>query len=255
MNDNGAAMLRKVPKKDEVEAWAGYGGLALVGAVICALGGVDVRFTIGFAAAGAVSFIAWFLRGKRLADETTRLRQLAIGQKQQAEYAKRQAELREHGSGLVLRAAELCAAVADRAWAADSALNRAEIDFADRAFAPFWDAVEEAANALAYIDEAVQEISEACSRYWDDARQLDAPLPPFVVSTAILPDITGIVERMRGAVHVAQRDFQFATIYEQRKTNELLVTGFGTLAWAIAEMGNRLEKSFAGLGKALGRTR
>jgi hypothetical protein len=48
---------------------------------------------------------------------------------------------------------------------------------------------------------------------------------------------------LRSIVRVAQKNFQFATIYEQRKTNQLLIGGFSTLAQAINDLGSRLESS------------
>lgn len=41
---------------------------------------------------------------------------------------------------------------------------------------------------------------------------------------------------MKAIVQTAQRNFQFATIYEQRKTNQILVAGFTNLAQALDRM-------------------
>jgi hypothetical protein len=49
-------------------------------------------------------------------------------------------------------------------------------------------------------------------------------------------------------VRKAQSDFQFATIYEQRKTNQLLVAGFTNLAQALDGMGQRIASSIDDLG-------
>ena len=56
---------------------------------------------------------------------------------------------------------------------------------------------------------------------------------------------------MHRIVRQAQKDFQFWTIFEQRKTNQLLVVGFGSLASAIAEMGSQIEMSLYELDLAL----
>src|SRR5206468_312018 len=55
-------------------------------------------------------------------------------------------------------------------------------------------------------------------------------------------------DRLKAVVRKAQRNIQFATIYEQRKTNKLLVAGFQHLAQAIDGMGHRITSSINGLG-------
>jgi hypothetical protein len=52
-------------------------------------------------------------------------------------------------------------------------------------------------------------------------------------------------------VRAAQRDFEFATIFEQRKTNRLLVAGFSTLGQAMGELASRFEASLSELATSL----
>ena len=47
---------------------------------------------------------------------------------------------------------------------AERHLNQAEVDFADGAFAPFWDSIEEAAKTLGHFDEGVRSINDNSSR-------------------------------------------------------------------------------------------
>jgi molecular chaperone GrpE (heat shock protein) len=48
---------------------------------------------------------------------------------------------------------------------------------------------------------------------------------------------------MTQVVGVAQRDFEFSVIYEQRKTNQILVAGFKSLAQALDQMTWRITSS------------
>jgi hypothetical protein len=48
---------------------------------------------------------------------------------------------------------------------AEEWLNQAEVDFADGAFAPFWDSIEKAAYTLAYIDKDIRQINYNSSYY------------------------------------------------------------------------------------------
>ena len=77
--------------------------------------------------------------------------------------------------------------------------------------------------------------------YTEEAPKLETPPPPFQLGLQTLPDASHTANRMRAVVRRAQKDFHFATIYEQRKTNQLLVAGFSSLGQAINELGDRLD--------------
>jgi methyl-accepting chemotaxis protein len=57
---------------------------------------------------------------------------------------------------------------------------------------------------------------------------------------------------MQAIVRKAQRNFQFAMIYEQRKTNEILVEGFTDLAEALAGMTSQITTSINELASSVG---
>jgi len=193
-----------------------------------------------------------YMTRKRMREaEWRRHRRFIAREEAKAEHEKQQIELRKNAVWLVSTAGKLRRFSSGHARSADAALDRAEVEFTERAFAPFWDAVESAVNDLAQIDEAIRGICEKYTSYQADVGKLDSPPPAFDVETASLPSETGIAERMHRIVRQAQKDFQFSTIFEQRKTNQLLVCGFGTLASAIDEMGSRLEMSLFELGWAL----
>ena len=56
---------------------------------------------------------------------------------------------------------------------------------------------------------------------------------------------------MRSIVRQAQKDFHFATIFEQRRTNGILVAGFANLGSAIEDMGSRIDGSIKTLTQTL----
>lgn len=60
-------------------------------------------------------------------------------------------------------------------------------------------------------------------------------------------DTAVTAERMKAIVRKAQRSFQFATIYEQRKTNQILIAGFTNLAEALDQMAYRITDSIDNL--------
>jgi len=207
------------------------------------------RVALGvFGTLAVIIIIATVIR--MLYERRAAARQAGIARELARAEAKRLQEvLRQEANQIISATQSQCQEINREAWAADAALDRAQAEFAERAFAPYWDAVEVCVNCLARIDTAVQEIDAARARFTDVASKLETPPPAFTVSFSDLPDVMGIAERMHSVVRLAQKDFEFATIFEQRKTNRLLVSGFGTLAWAVAEMGVRLQKSISRLGR------
>ncbi|MDB4914695.1 MAG: hypothetical protein JWM95_2339 [Gemmatimonadetes bacterium] len=133
-------------------------------------------------------------------------------------------------------------------------LDQAEADFAEGAFAPFWDSVERAANTLGGFDERVRQIGNNASRYGELVKQFKSTPPRFPLAPEAVAKLsigTATAERMKSIVRYAQRNFQFATIYEQRKTNQLLVAGFTGLAQALEQMTFRITSSIGYLSHSV----
>lgn len=127
--------------------------------------------------------------------------------------------------------------------AAESDLATADRDFADGAFAPFWDSIERAANNLSRFDQTTHQLASQVNQYSNSLRDREHTFPHFPVDLPSLPDPTHATDRMRAIVRKAQCNFQFATIYEQRKTNNILKHGFMSLSAAISELGDTVRNS------------
>ena len=134
---------------------------------------------------------------------------------------------------------------------ADLHLERAEHEFGDGAFAPFWDEVEHATNKLAAFHEAIRSVSNNANDYEQSASKLTINIPKFTLPEGELPDARPVAERLTQIVRSAQRNFQFSTIYEQRKTNQLLYAGFGTLGMAISSIGDSISLSLDELSRSV----
>jgi uncharacterized protein YfcZ (UPF0381/DUF406 family) len=122
---------------------------------------------------------------------------------------------------------------------AEKELDQAEVDFADGAFAPFWDSIENAAKYLAHFNEGIQRIKSNATYYTElIGKYRDTP-PQFPLARQSIEKLgvgKATAERMQAIVRKAQCNFQFAMIYEQRKTNKILIAGFTDLAQALEEM-------------------
>lgn len=129
-------------------------------------------------------------------------------------------------------------------------LDQAAVDFQDRAFAPFWDAIEKAVSSLGQIDQDVQLIAKNAAEHKTMSGQYDGETPSFPINPHTVEGIKAtapFVERLRALVRKAQTDFEFATIYEQRKTNRVLAAGFFSLGQALDGMGHQISSSLATL--------
>lgn len=133
---------------------------------------------------------------------------------------------------------ELAAIAAEAA----AQLRHAESEFEDHAYAPFWDAIESTVSILGKYDSALASVRGAAERLDSTARQLGSPVSSKALVTT-LPDVVQPAHDLRTLVRRAQRDFQFAQIFEVRRTNAILVAGFQTLTTAIDGLGSRLESA------------
>jgi len=137
---------------------------------------------------------------------------------------------------------------------AEEILDQAEIDLKDGAFSPFWDSVERATTHLASFDSGLRTITTNSKQHRDTASILisaggtsPSRFPVVLNSTENVRLARASATRLMTLVRQAQRNFHFATIYEQRRTNQILVAGFTQLGEAIALLGERLEISITAL--------
>jgi hypothetical protein len=164
-----------------------------------------------------------------------------------------EAELRsvKHLSWLHSNAQKVFAEIQASIRSAERHLENAEEEFAESAFAPFWDEIEQATNKLAAYQHGIERIHRISVEYQSEADKMPARLRPYNLPVRELPDGRPAAGRLASIVRKAQKNFHFAMIYEQRKTNQILVDGFGTLALAIYEIGDTISSSLSNLSNSL----
>jgi hypothetical protein len=137
---------------------------------------------------------------------------------------------------------------------AEALLDKAESEFAEGLFSPFWEAVEQALRRIASASSSMEHMASLARQHATAVQEFEGPKNPFPVdancSTALVVS-KKTEERLRAIVRSAQKNFQFATIYEQRRTSNVLIQGFSTLASAIDGMQSRLENALEGLNGAV----
>jgi hypothetical protein len=133
----------------------------------------------------------------------------------------------------------------------DGWLDKAEEEYEANAFAPFWDAVEEAAIWLGYFNDDANEIAKNANNYYQNLNGVKHTFPVFPIRLQTIPDASPQIERLRRVVRMGQTNFQFANIWEHRKTREVMIAGFCTLNEVIYHLGSRIEDSISSLKESI----
>ena len=142
---------------------------------------------------------------------------------------------------------------------AELALNRAEEEFEEGYFSPFWEAIEEATDCLREFDERIHRITGLYQSFKLVAPKLGDAAPAFTIQSELIPDPNPTHERLRQLYRKAQKIASFAQIYEQRRqvteqrrTNALLKAGFASLGDAIHQIGSRINDALDELRRDVG---
>jgi gas vesicle protein len=125
--------------------------------------------------------------------------------------------------------------------------------FSQRAFSPFWDQIEQALKLLDSFNEQISQVNREAMDYYDLLRGHEHTFPEFPVKSESLPNASGATEKLQTIIAFAQRDFQFATIFEQRRTTETMYRGFRNLQEAVSDLLMHIESSTSALKASLQR--
>lgn len=130
-------------------------------------------------------------------------------------------------------------------------LIKAESEYESNAFAPFWDAVEDAAQCLAVFNDKAKELSENADQYYRKLDDRKHTFPVFPVQLRTIPDASEEVKELRRIVRMGQTNYQFANIWEHRRTREVLIAGFRTLGEVVNNLGATIEGSIYDLRRSV----
>jgi len=130
-------------------------------------------------------------------------------------------------------------------------LKNAEAEFAANAYGPFWDAVENAALHLSQFNGKTNQLSRNAGKYYKNLNARKHTFPAFPVRSTNLPDASPVINDLRRVVRMGQTNFQFANIWEHRRTREVLIAGFQTLGEAVNNLGSVLDNSIYNLQQSV----
>ena len=213
---------------------------------------------------GTPLYYSWYFQGKETEEEFQRKQaalvaeaerrkseQVAEEARRKSEYVRNQALLRIQLAKLSSSAISALRSIRNSIASANRALDKAEAEYSEGVFAPFWDAVETELGFLTQYDESVRMIAESTTHFAESSKRLESQPPTFIPESSTIPDATAIVVRLKAIVRRAQKIPDFAKIYEMRRTNSLLVAGFANLGSALVNMGFRIQDSIDVLAQTL----
>jgi hypothetical protein len=124
-------------------------------------------------------------------------------------------------------------------------------EYSSNAFAPFWDAIEDAAKEIAAFNSKTDELSRKADEYYGKLNGREHSFPVFPIQKGTIIDATPLVDEFRKVVRMGQTNFQFANIWEHRRTREVLIAGFRTLGEAVNNVGSTIKDSTSNLEKSI----
>jgi hypothetical protein len=130
-------------------------------------------------------------------------------------------------------------------------LQNAEYEFNSNAYAPFWDAVEGAAQHLAALNDKAQQLSQNANSYYRSLQGQNHTFPAFPVQRHSIPDASAVLADLRRIVRQGQTNYEFANIWEHRRTREVLIAGFRTLGDAVNNLGGTIELAISNLQQSV----
>jgi hypothetical protein len=104
-------------------------------------------------------------------------------------------------------------------------IGRATEEFEAKAFSSFWDTVEQAGNITWKAKELLDELQKIKQSYSDALLGYQNTFPEIPYEAENLPELSGLLSQLRSAMRKAECSFEFAMIYEQRRTQNVLKDG------------------------------
>lgn len=168
--------------------------------------------------------------------------------KDQARYAD---ERTKQARALLDVSRKASAAIVTNLQNASGWLRNAEQEFEARAFGPFWNAIEGAAQNLDEFRIGVTLIGKNGKSYVALLAGHRHSFPPFGVRFEPIPDPRPAATELQRLVRKGQTDFQFANIWEHRRTRSVLIAGFQTLEDGLNNLGASITTALSGLEQGI----
>jgi F0F1-type ATP synthase membrane subunit c/vacuolar-type H+-ATPase subunit K len=128
-----------------------------------------------------------------------------------------------------------------------SFLQRCRLEYEENAYGPFWDAVEKVTESFAIFRRLCDLWSQNAREYYSKLQGRKHNFPDFPVRSDSIPDPLPLLKEFLTVIRSGQTNYGFASIWEQRKTREVLVAGFRTLGEAVENLSSVVQEGLSAL--------
>lgn len=130
-------------------------------------------------------------------------------------------------------------------------ITRAELELKDDSVGAFWDEIEAATRRFAQYNNSISVIHKLAKDHAKRRSALPSEFRPNALEPRSLPDGDYLLSRMSKIVKQARRNPQWETIFQQRRTNDILVGGFENLGNALESLQDTVSSGFSDLAHVL----
>ncbi|OYW74667.1 MAG: hypothetical protein B7Z37_16710, partial [Verrucomicrobia bacterium 12-59-8] len=130
-------------------------------------------------------------------------------------------------------------------------ITHAEAELADNSVGAFWDEIESATRRLAQYNNSIATILRLTSDHANRRVALLNEFQPKALEPRPIPNGEDLIFRMAKIVKQARRNPQWEAIFQQRRTNDILVHGFGNLGNALESLQQAVSTGLRDLADTL----
>lgn len=130
-------------------------------------------------------------------------------------------------------------------------LTQAGLEYNEKAYSSFWDAMESAATDLRGFRDLAQQLTRDSAIYQGMLSDRTHNFPALGIKTRTLPDPTHALTEFQRLLRSGQTNFEFATIWEHRTTRDVLLAGFRNLGEAVSNLRFGVEGAVSELHQAV----
>lgn len=130
-------------------------------------------------------------------------------------------------------------------------ISRAESELNDDSVGAFWDEIEAATRRFAQYNNSISVILKLTEDHARRSAALPSNFRPKVLEQQTLPDGEHLLSQMAKIVKRARRNPQWESIFQQRRTNDILVRGFESLGEAMESLQDTISSGFSDLAHVL----
>jgi len=252
---------KDVRTEDKINSNLGFFLVLIVELIWIPLGIVVVTEAFGLSAHKWIFYIAGFILIYILMDNianfivtNNKAARIANNAKKSAMSSRQyMAErLSEELNGVLIRSKIITKNLPEYLSDASRYLRIAEQEYNENAFSPFWDQVEKATRSLSEFYDDIKKLCQNGKEYTSKLYGKIHNFPVFIYDLeAEKINPAPVVSELNRIVRKGQTNFQFATIFEQKRTQKILIMGFRNLGDAINNLSYSMESAMSELTSSL----